>query len=205
MRSPKVYFLSFKRSFFPVFICFLSFLNPVVVYAAGYETEPEAWIDEDRDFSQEAWKEEKIAMPPYPKDDDLIEAASSAASNVFRIFVDAKNIVITDDGVVHYTVILQSSKGSKNVFFEGLRCSAQQYKVYGYGTNDGKVIKSKKPAWRSVFDSRRHDFRRRFAEHYLCSLYGHTESVETIVYRLENDISNEQDGARILGGDNVGW
>jgi hypothetical protein len=80
------------------------------------------------------WKEQRVELPPWPKDSDLIEFKLDGEPSPFRYFIDGKHLAVGADGVVRYTLVVESSSGARNVSFEGVRCTARgEYKVYAYG------------------------------------------------------------------------
>ena len=151
------------------------------------------------------WKELGHALPPYPDDDDLIklpEASSSADS--FTYFIDEKYFAITADKVLHYTVVAESETGARNVFFEGLRCDTGMYKIYGYGTADGKVSEIRKPAWKYVSESRAQRYRYDLSRFFFCDAYGFPVTRERAIEHLKTGQTSE-DTRKFLGGDKSGW
>lgn len=84
----------------------------------------------------EAWREGPAALPPWPKDVDLIEYAPDGPATAFRYFIDGRNLNVSTDGVVRYTLVVENRGGTRNVSFEGIRCTLRgQYKVFAYGVS----------------------------------------------------------------------
>ena len=99
-------------------------------HKSDWETQYEEKLREQR------LQEEGIKMlPPYPKQENLIEFYVSAASD-FRFFVDAGSISV-GDGAVRYTVVARSPSGAENVAYEAVRCDTRQYRMYATGRPDG--------------------------------------------------------------------
>jgi hypothetical protein len=76
--------------------------------------------------------EEAVALPSYPKGDQLIEFLVAATSE-FRFFIDAASISVGADGVVRYVLIARSPTGVDNVSFEGMRCKSAEVRIYALG------------------------------------------------------------------------
>ena len=93
------------------------------------------------------WKEADAALPPYPKDADLIEFQVSSGAT-FRFFIDAASLSVADDGVVRYTLVARSPSGIANVSFEGIRCASKSYKVFARGT--GGRWSRREGAWQVI-------------------------------------------------------
>ncbi len=93
------------------------------------------------------WVEIVSQLPPYPKNANLIEFnVSSATANKFMI--DAASLSVGDDGVIRYTLVVESPRGARTVNFEGMRCDPAEYKIYGFGQADGKWTENKYNAWK---------------------------------------------------------
>lgn len=80
------------------------------------------------------WREAATRLPPWPKDSDLIEYRLDGPQGPFRYFVDGKHLQVGPDGVVRYTLVAEGRSGTRNVSFEGIRCTPRgTYKVFAYG------------------------------------------------------------------------
>ena len=82
------------------------------------------------------WQEADVRLPPYPRDDALIEIRVSSDTR-FRFFVDPASLSSGPDGVVRYTLVARSPSGYANVSYEGIRCAAKEFKVFALG-GDGR-------------------------------------------------------------------
>ena len=91
--------------------------------------------EEERNF-----REGEVKFPQAPKPERLIEFFPSATTN-FRFFIDSDSLTVGGDGVVRYTLIARSASGYENITYEGIRCRANQVRVYGYG-DGGKWSRS---------------------------------------------------------------
>ena len=123
--------------------------------------------DEDGTAKKNAWAEAEVALPPAPKPDDLLPFEPKAATG-YRFFVDAQSIVISGDGVVHYTLVMRSASGAENITYEGLRCETYEQKVYAYGRRDGKWSPASSAQWQSVGTQDVFRQRRVLADDFFC-------------------------------------
>ncbi len=102
----------------------------------------------------EAWKEIDIKIPPYPDDSDLMELQLDDPNNRFTYYMDEESLDVSEkDYVVRYTLVIESKSGTRNIFYEGMRCNTLEYKTYAFGTGKGKFRPSRKPEWKSMRDS----------------------------------------------------
>ena len=101
------------------------------------------------DFEEEpteSWKELKAKLPATPDPDKLIPFEVSVA-NANRFFVDPASISVGKDGVVRFTVVIESSGGARTVNYEGLRCEMRERRLYAFGQPDGTWVESQGSTW----------------------------------------------------------
>jgi hypothetical protein len=101
------------------------------------------------DEEKKEFVEREIKLPPAPKAENLVKFEASAA-NSNNFFIDATSILISDDGVVRYTMVVKSPSGAENVSYEGIRCETTELKVYAYGRRDGTWSNATAPAWKKI-------------------------------------------------------
>jgi len=95
------------------------------------------------------WAEIAASLPAYPKNENLVPFdVSSATANKFMI--DTASLSVGKDGVVRYTVVIESPRGARTVNYEGLRCDTAERKIYGFGQPSGKWTENKRAAWESI-------------------------------------------------------
>jgi len=84
----------------------------------------------------EEWHEGRVNLPPWPRDGDLVEFRPEAGGAAFRFYIDDRTLSRdAKDAVVRYTLVAESPSGTRNVSFEGIRCTLRgAYRVYAYGT-----------------------------------------------------------------------
>lgn len=107
-----------------------------------------------------SWREAPIRLPPWPKDADLLEFQLDGPEDAFRYFIDTKHLSVGPDKVVRYTLVAQSRSGTRNVSFEGIRCTPKgQYKVFAYGAG-GRFSPLDGTDWQPVseFDMERYRY-----------------------------------------------
>lgn len=132
------------------------------------------------------WKESPQALPDYPQQDDLIEFKIDGPDADFEYRIDSKSLVLSEDGVVRYTLVLTSSTGATNVLREGLRCSTKEYKTYGYGTPDHKLEPLNETDWKKIINSGPARFRSDLLNYYLCDAFRIPQQPGRIVERLKH-------------------
>ena len=104
------------------------------------------------------WVESALSLPAYPKAGDLV-AFSVSPPGSFRYALDKASISVQPGGLVRYAVVATSAQGAVNVSYEGIRCAAQEYKIYAIGMA-GKWQPVREPVWRPVQQRSPYSFRR---------------------------------------------
>lgn len=117
----------------------------------------------------EGWVEEASDVPAYPLESNLLEFTVTQPGAKFRFFIDSESIETgKSDGVVRYTLVIRSRKGSDNVMFEAMHCSAKQYKTFAFGTRQKKFRAVRKPRWRAIPSNIAKNYRKELWDFYLC-------------------------------------
>ncbi len=124
----------------------------------------------DDEIEEYKWEEGSVKIPPYPKDSNLLEFFVDASEDRFEYFIDTTSLSIgKNDSVIRYTLVIRSTTGAENVFYEGMRCDSDEYKTYAFGTGDGKLKPFREPEWRPIQNLRHMQYRKDLLEHYLCT------------------------------------
>lgn len=101
---------------------------------------------EEGDYEKKTWQEVEVGLPAAP---DLSECrdfyVSAAAKN--RFCIDPRSISVGADGVVRYTLVVDTPSGSRNVTFEGMRCETRERRLYATGQPDGTWVVSRNRQW----------------------------------------------------------
>ncbi len=114
------------------------------------------------------WQEQNAVLPAYPRDGNLVEVALDHPEVTYRVLLDRKALSSDEDGVVRYTAVLESRAGTRNVIYEGIRCSNGSYKQYAFGGN-GRLDPLADPRWEELPQYGEGLYRRVLAEYYMCS------------------------------------
>jgi len=79
-----------------------------------------------------------IEMPPYV---------------TLKIGVDPDTIVVGDDGVARYVVVMRNAYGSVNAAYEGISCANGEVKTYARTLSAGQWALIEHPKWRDLTDN----------------------------------------------------
>jgi hypothetical protein len=103
----------------------------------------------DFDEGKKPWKEIEAKIPPAPRAENLIPFEIAKAS-AHRFFVDGQSLSLGEDGVMRYTLVVQTAGGATNVTFEGIRCEEREQKYYAVGQANGGWTRARNPQWRRI-------------------------------------------------------
>jgi len=109
--------------------------------------------------------DERIALPPYPAEENLLEFFVSEASD-FEYFIDAKSLKL-DGNIVYYTLVARSPEGVSNVSYEAIRCGGREYRIYAIGETDGTWRRRTTP-WREIRQGGVHRWHDALRKDYFC-------------------------------------
>ena len=147
----------------------------VLVAACAARSRPESdWERANRDrFAREA--EEKVALPRYPKKEDLVEFYVSAATD-FKYYIDKSTLSVSPRSKeVRYVMVARSPSGAENVSYEAIRCPSE-YRVLAVGRSDGTW--TDRPAeWREMTKGSSLSWPYALSRNYFCP---HRDSVQTV-------------------------
>jgi hypothetical protein len=123
---------------------------PVIARESAFQTDPEPVRPTNIQEGTE-WKEGTVALPAWPADSDLTEWTPDNLESPFRFFIDTRHISVDKAGaVVRYILVAQAPSGTRNVSFEGIRCTLKgAYRVYAYGSG-GHFVRSPPTDWQPL-------------------------------------------------------
>ena len=169
------------------------FVVPFVVFAEPLIKQRESALDDFGQFDErlvEQWKELGVAPPAYPNDPNLI-AVRMPATYTLKVYLDEKSISLAQDGISRFTFVIESTSGSRNVFFEGYDCGTREYKTYANGTPEKTFEPIKKPKWERVPYYDTNAFRFQLMRYYVCDPNSLTTalSAQDLIHRLKSSMN----------------
>lgn len=129
------------------------------------------------------WAEMPEPLPEFPRPENYLPLPVSATTP-FAFFVDAKSLSVGKDAVVRYSLIARSADGALNVSFEGIRCSARQFRVYALGRSDNTWSETRISPWRSIPADARNAQRAVLHDEYFCAMSRRIHTAEDAVRAL---------------------
>lgn len=97
------------------------------------------------------WVEESVAAPPAFSVKRVMPIDVPAYMTT-KAGVDPDTLVVGNDGVVRYVMVMSNASGNVSAVFEGLRCATNEVKTYARFGTSGTWSLVQNPNWRGVGD-----------------------------------------------------
>lgn len=153
MESSDVHSLLKRFSFF---LCALPLVIASSASAQGFFSGPDP-----------NWREGEHVLPPPPSESALRQFFVSAASPN-RFFLDESSLVVGEDRVVRYVLVIRTAGGAQNVSFEGIRCESGERRIYALGRADGEWVPARRSEWERISTDQFNRPRAALAFDYFC-------------------------------------
>jgi len=164
-----------------LYACLLVLVSPL---AAGLDEESGGWSP--RTFVEpDPWQEQEVALPPYPRQDRLLDADINTGGQPYRVYIDPDSLTMGGDQVARYSVVIISSSGVWNVSYEGLHCGKRAYRRYAYGA-DGQWQLLDDKSWRPVTGAGMNRYREIFYDTYMCPATEPLRTADKVLRKLRS-------------------
>jgi hypothetical protein len=135
------------------------------------DTDPYWRFRDSIDFDEslvKKWQEQAAEIPPLPDDDSLSPMPVDQLPPGMRAYIHLPSLVVGDDLVVRYWLVIKGDGGGYNATFEGTRCASGEYKVYAYGypRRDPPIVGAGDAPWQ---DTGFPNYRAEITEDFLCT------------------------------------
>ena len=118
------------------FCAFAMIFLPAQLLAVGFDDE----------YEEKAWSEIEVQLPAFPEQNNLIQFQVGAVSDT-KFMIDGASLSVGSDGVLRFTVVVESSAGARNISYEGMRCATAERRFYAFGQPDKTWSKAKSNQW----------------------------------------------------------
>ena len=130
------------------------------------------------------WQDESVPLPRFPRAQDLLPIRGDTGAAGYNYYIDVNSVLLTDDEVLRYTIVIQSASGASNIVYEGIRCATDEIRTLAYGTRDGRFARMPDPQWIYVHTQGTLGYRTTLVELYVCDQNGWAASSDTVLERL---------------------
>ncbi len=140
----------------------------------------------DSDFdSSKPWAELQAQLPAYPKAENLLPFDAGPASNNLH-YIDAPSIVVGEDDIVRYTLVIKSPEGAMNISYEGMRCATDgvrenvraellilkfqitEKRLYAIGRDDKTWARARGSKWEELENKSQYYAQRALSRYFFC-------------------------------------
>ena len=119
------------------------------------------------------WQEDELLLPAYPEEQNLLVLDIAEPKRRFTYMIDSLSLRVGNDGVIRYTLVIESNRGVRNISFEGIRCEEKEYKIYAYGSRKGELKTVRKSKWQRI--KLRPQYRKELYTTHLCDHIGEVQ------------------------------
>jgi len=125
------------------------------------------WERSSLDQEEKPWVERQVHLPPFPQPRDLVSFYVGGTFS-HRYSIDAASLKAEADGVVRYTLVIESAGGARNVTYEGIRCKTWEKRIYALGRVDGSWTEAKASSWQPMRTVSHAEHQWALAEEFFC-------------------------------------
>jgi hypothetical protein len=134
-------------------------------------------------FAPMVFKEGATAMPLNPPNQATTQPFYVSQQTIFKFAVDTNSILIGNDGITRYIVIITSPNGNNQVQYEGIRCDSFQWRLYGT-FESGAWKENPLSSWNPIKDHTPNRYQAALAQGAICNLSSQEKSIKNIIDSL---------------------
>ncbi len=134
-------------------------------------------------FAPMVFKEGATAMPLNPPNKATIQPFYVSQQTIFKFAVDTDSILMGNDDITRYTVILTSPNGNSQVQYEGIRCDSFQWCLYGTFEN-GAWKENPLSNWNPIKDNTATRYQAALAQGAFCNFNSQEKNIKNIIQSL---------------------
>lgn len=133
--------------------------------------------------------EAKVDLPPFPRESDLVQFFPGPAVGGHRHYIDATNLLVGQDRIVRYAVVMRTSGGAMNATYEGIRCQTAEQRLYATGYPGKGWVEAKRSDWVAIRRGRLNEYQSFLYSEYFCTSGAVPADKRTIVNALRQGLS----------------
>lgn len=130
--------------------------------------------------------EGSVSLPPLPQEENLLPFQVGPTSARNKFFVDRASVILTDAGVLRYTVVIRTPGGAENISYEGMNCTRREVRSYAYASKGGAWLRARNDAWESIGGTAYNGYRAVLASDGFCVESAPVSSAAEAVRKLED-------------------
>ena len=127
-----------------------------------------------------------VLLPEFPKRDNLRRIQPPAVAAGREYYIDEQSLLMSQERIVYYTVVLRTPTGASNVFYEALDCPDRLVKSLAYGTAQGEFRRLRNRRWEGFTSEGLYGYRYVLADRYMCDVLRKALPPKKIVENLNS-------------------
>lgn len=117
---------------------------------------------------QSDWKEGMVSsLPALPVNGNLLPF-DLVQRSAMTYMIDSKSVSVGADGVVRYTVVIDSPSGTRNIRYEGMHCASYRWRLYSGANSEGTAWDNASTDWARIEDSALNGYHGTLYNDYFC-------------------------------------
>ena len=134
---------------------------------------------------------EGVLLPAFPKRENLRRIQSPMGAAGREYYIDEQSLLMSQERIVYYTVVLRTPTGASNVLYEALDCPERTVKSLAYGTAQGEFRRLRNRRWEGFTSEGLYGYRYVLADRYMCDVLRKALPPKKIVENL-NSLDREE-------------
>jgi hypothetical protein len=130
-------------------------------------------------FAPMVFKEGVTKMPLNPPNQATLVPFYVSERTIFKFAVDTDSILIGNDGVTRYIVVMTNPSGEQQAQYEGIRCDSFQWRLYG--TLENNVWRENPlSSWKAIQTNVPNRYQAALAQGALCNFTSQEKSMNAV-------------------------
>jgi hypothetical protein len=134
-------------------------------------------------FAPSVFKEGITTMPLNPPKQSALQPFYVSERTVFKFTIDTSSILIGNDGVTRYVVVITNPSGEQQAQYEGIRCDSFQWRLYG-NLENGAWRENPLSSWRGIQSQVPNRYQAALAQGAFCDFTTQIKSSRAILQSL---------------------
>jgi hypothetical protein len=134
-------------------------------------------------FAPMVFKEGTTTMPLNPPNKSTLQPFYVTNTSIFKFAVDTNSILIGNDGVTRYIVVITNPSGGQQAQYEGIRCDSFQWRLYGTLEN-GAWRENPLGSWSAIKPNIPNRYQAALAQGAFCNFNNQEKSMTAIMKAL---------------------
>jgi len=161
-------------------------LLPLLLLVQSSFAAEDPFDPDQQQIEEKTWETLAGQLPSAPLPENLLPLRMGRTATL-TFSVDAKSLSVDEDGVVRYTLVAVSPTGTRNVSYEGIRCSSFEKRQYAFGQENGEWRPARNSQWEHISRNIVNHHHAILAQDYFCDVKRIAGDAKRILRRIRYD------------------